>query len=306
MKILFTGATGVIGRRAVPLLAERGHDVIAVSRRDEDAAWLEGLGAQPLAVDLFDRSAVMTAASGVDAVFHFATSIPPLASMGDRAAWAMNDRLRSEATDHLVEAALAQGVQRFVQESVSFVYRDGGDEWIDETAPVEPPWEVLDSAIDAEGKVGRFSAAGRVGVILRLGSLYGPGRASSEYVESVRSRRVPVVGRGRNFVSSLHVDDAGSAVEAALAVPSGIYNVVDDRPLTSAELTDAVADELGVTRPRRIPAILARLVAGPAMSLLSVSQRVSNQKFTQAAGWHPRYASALEGWYDMVRKVASR
>lgn len=302
MKILFTGATGVIGRRALPALVAAGHDVTAVSRSDRDAAWLEGLGARPVPLDLFDRGAVKEAAGGMDAIVHFATAIPPLAAMGDRAAWGMNDRLRSEATAVLVDVALAQGVERFIQESVSFIYRDGGEAWIDENATIDPPREVLESAVDAERHVDRFTEAGNIGVSLRLGRLYGPGPVSGDYLEAVRNRKVPVVGRGRNYVSSLNIDDAGSAVGAALMAPAGIYNVADDRPLTSAELTDAVAELLGARRPRRVPEFLARMVAGPSTSLLTVSQRISNRKFRQATGWHPHYPSAVEGWYEIVKE----
>jgi nucleoside-diphosphate-sugar epimerase len=120
MKVFFAGPTGVIGRRAVPCLVEAGHDLTAVSRSDEGAAWLEQAAARPIGVDLFDRAAAGAAVDGNDVIFHFATAIPPWAKMTDRRSWATNDRLRSEATSNLVDAALRHDVAGFVQESITF------------------------------------------------------------------------------------------------------------------------------------------------------------------------------------------
>jgi nucleoside-diphosphate-sugar epimerase len=84
MKMLFTGATGVIGRAAVPLLTARGHEVTAVSRSETDRGWLLEVGARPELVDLFDPDAVLHATAGMDAVIHYATAIPPQATMAER------------------------------------------------------------------------------------------------------------------------------------------------------------------------------------------------------------------------------
>lgn len=300
MKIMFTGATGVLGRAALPQLIGAGHEVSAVVRPNSDSEWLEQLGAQPLEVDLFDRQGVTRSVAGNDTVIHFATSIPPLALMSKREAWRVNDRLREEATRHLVDAAIGHEVERFVQESVTFTYADGGDSWLDESAPVAPSWEVLDSALAAEAHVARFSEAGGTGVVLRLSRLYGPGSASAEYVNAVSARKVPVVGKGDNFVSSLHSDDAGSALAASLAAPGGTYNVTDDEPVRSKDYAGILAKQLGVPTPRRIPAWMARIPTGKAVGLLTTSHRVSNQAFKETTGWSPSYPSVREGWPDVV------
>lgn len=300
MRVLFTGATGVIGERAMPLLVERGHEVRGVARSEENRVALAEMGADPLDVDLFDESAVDAATRGVDAVVHFATSIPPQARMLRRRAWDMNDRLRAEATQTLVDAAIRNGVSRFVQESVTFLYEDGGERWLDEDSAVEPVWSVLDSAVTAEGHVRRFARSGGDGVVLRLGRLYGPGRVSDEYVEAVRTRKMPLIGDGRSYVSSLHIDDAATAVVDALDVPAGTYNVTDDVPVRAGEALEALADLVGAPAPRRIPALLARVALGKASGLLTVSQRVSNQRFKDAAGWSPSQPSLLDGWREVV------
>lgn len=301
MKILFTGSTGVLGRASVPLLIADGHDVAAVYRSDREATWLDEVGARPAKVDLFDRDSVDQAMAGIDAVVHFATSIPPQSSMAKRSSWDMNDRLRTTATGILVDAAIDHGVGRFVQESISFVYAEGGDAWLDESAPVGPVWDVLDSALTAEGHVDRFRESGGEGVVLRLARLYGPGRASGQYIEGVRTRSVPIVGKGANYVSSIHSGDAATALAAALSAPDGTYNITDDEPMRSADNLAALVAILGAPEPRRLPTWIARAVLRGATGMLTVSHRVSNRAFKSATGWQPAFSSAAEGWGDVVR-----
>lgn len=285
MKILFTGATGVLGGAAVPLLGEAGHEVTALGRHD---------------LDLFDPAAVAEAVVGFDAVFHFATAMPPADEMTRREAWRTNDRLRSEATGNLVDAAIAAGVSAFVQESVSFSYADGGERWLDEDAAIDPPFEAIDSALTAEEHVARFTADGGRGIVLRLGRLYGPGRVSAPYLETVAARKLPILGKGDNYVSHLHIHDAGTAIAAAVDAPAGTYNVVEDEPVTVADEMAVLVEALDAPRPRRVPVWLARRVVGPAAGLLTVSQRVSNRRFREATGWAPAYPSVREGWPEVV------
>lgn len=300
MKILFTGATGVLGREGLPLVVAAGHDVTAVSRSPEDSQWLAEMGARAAVVDLFDADQVGEAMSGIDTVIHYATAIPPLDRMAKREAWATNDRLRSEATRLLVEAAVDQGVERFLQESITLIYAEGGDAWLDEVSPIEPAWDVLDSALTAEAHIDRFRAGGGTGVTLRLSRLYGPGRASRDYVSGVSARRIPIIGNGRNYVSSIHVEDAATALLAALGAPDGVYNISDDEPVTSAVYTRYLAEQIGAPTPRRIPRALGRIALGRAVSLLTRSHRVSNRRFRDVTGWAPSYPSALEGWRQVA------
>jgi nucleoside-diphosphate-sugar epimerase len=285
MKILFTGATGVLGSAAVPLLVEAGHEVKGLGRRD---------------LDLFDPAAVAEAVDGFDAVFHFATALPQADEMTEREAWRTNDRLRSEATANLVDAAIAAGVSVFVQESVTFSYADDGERWLDEDATLDSPWEVIDSALNAEEHVARFTAHGGRGIVLRLGRLYGPGRVSAAYLEMVAARKLPILGKGDNYVSHVHIHDAGTAIAAAVDAPAGIYNVVENEPVTVAEEMEVLTDALEVPRPRRVPVWLARRIVGPAVGLLAVSQRVSNRRFRDTTGWAPAYPSVREGWPQVV------
>lgn len=300
MKILFTGATGVLGRASMPLLVADGHDVTAVYRSEPEKEWLDQVGARPEKVDLFDPAAIHGAMAGVDTVIHFATSIPSQAAMGKRRSWDMNDRLRSEATHHLVNAAMKNEVERFIQQSVVFFYADGGEDWLDESSPIEPVWDALDSALDAEAEVDRFRTHGGIGVVLRLARLYGSGAASHEYVESVLSRSLPIIGRGDNYVSSIHVSDAATALAAGTAAPDGTYNIGDDVPMRSEENLMALVTALQAPEPRRIPRWVAKLALRKSAELLTVSHRVKNDAFKSATGWQPSFPSAVEGWLDVV------
>lgn len=300
MKILFTGATGVIGRGAIPELVAAGHEVTGLHRADADRSLLHALGATPAAFDLFDAQAVDRAVAGHDVVVHFATAVPPLDAMRKRRSWRTNDRLRTEATANLVDAAVAHGVEVFIQQSVTFVYADRGDRWLDEGARVDPPAPIVESALEAERLVEGFTGAGGRGVVLRLSRLYGPGKASGEMIESVAARSAPVIGDGSNYVSNLHSEDAATAVAAAVGVPAGIYNVSDDDPVTAREYVEIPARLLGAPDPRRVPRWLARLALRSMLPLLTVSQRVSNRRFKDVSRWRPAYASVRDGWPSVL------
>src|SRR5690242_10768338 len=109
MKIFVAGATGVVGRRVVPLLVTAGHQVSAVTRTPERRAQIERLGATAVQVDLFSPEALRSAVAGHDVVINVATHIPPAMQMFLPGTWAENDRIRRVASANLVEAALAGG-----------------------------------------------------------------------------------------------------------------------------------------------------------------------------------------------------
>jgi nucleoside-diphosphate-sugar epimerase len=206
----------VLGRALLPLLAAAGHDVRAPTH-DE--------------IDLFEPARVAEAVRDAEAVYHLATRIPVRERRGDPGAWRENDRLRAEASRLLVDAALAGETQVYVQPSVTFVYPVEGE--VDEDTPIEEVSPYLESSLAAERQAARFADAGRTGVVLRFGSLDGPG---TQYA-------VP----GPEADASLHVDDAGRALLAALAAPSGVYNVVRD----GGRVSNARFKQATGWRPRR-------------------------------------------------------
>lgn len=183
------------------------------------------------------------------------------------------------------------------------VYPDRGDAWIDEDVAPEP-YPNARGNLAAEASAARFSDAGGDGVVLRLGLFYGPGaRHSEQFLSMARRHVVPLVGRRESYLSSIHMTDAGAAVVAALHVPAGTYNVVDDEPLSKDEYAQALA-RAADTRPWvRAPGRLAHLL-GHRIASLTRSMRVSNQRFREGSGWRPIYPSAREGWLATAEEVS--
>ena len=298
MKVFVAGATGVLGRRAVRELVAAGHDVTGVARSPAKGAALEKLGARPTPVDLFDATAVKDAVAGHDVVCNLATHIPPLRQAMRAKAWVENDRIRSLGSRNLVDGALAAGAERYVQESITFLYPDRSAEWIDEETALDATAHA--SVLDAEGNAGRFAASGGAGVVLRFGVFYAPDSFHTLAMVSAARRRVAaMLGKPDGYLSPIHVDDAATAVVASLAVASGIYNVVDDEPMTKRDHFGALAAALGVGRPRFAPGVVGR-VAGARNEVLARSQRVANRRLRETTPWTPRFPSAREGWPAVV------
>ena len=299
MRIFLTGATGVIGRRALPLLIGAGHSVTAVVRRPQSHAELVRAGATPIEVDLFAADAVRKAVAGHDAVVNLATHMPA----GYRAflpgAWAENDRVRRFASANLVDAAMAGGATRFIQESFAPVYPDSGNAWIDERTPIAPV-RYNRTVADAERSAERFSGSGGAGVVLRFAMFYGPDSwFTRDLIGYVRRGWAPIPGVADAYTSLVSHEDAAAAVVAALGVPPGTYNVVDDEPLRRREFFDSLAGVLGVAPPRLPPPWLKYLF-GSLGEMLARSLRISNRKLRDACGWAPRYPSMREGWPAVV------
>ena len=305
MKVFVTGGTGAIGRHAVPALVAAGHEVSAMARSDAKAQALALQGADPVRVSLFDRAALTSALRGHDAVINLATALPASGDFHKKAAWAENIRIRGEGSATVVDAALDAGVPRLLQESVSMIYRDGGGRWLDEDWPTDD-FPAARSNLAAEASAARFTAAGGIGVVLRFGWFYGPGAAHSEELLALARRRgvCAMLGAPGGFVSSIHVSDAGRAVEAALRVRAGFYNIVDDWPLTKREYADAIGLAAGRKRCLRLPGRLA-LLLGDGMTSLTRSLRVSNGRFKAASGWSAEFPSAIQGWQATAEIVGS-
>jgi nucleoside-diphosphate-sugar epimerase len=204
VRLLVTGGSGVLGRATIPLLRAQGHEIDAPA---------------PTELDLFDPVAVAGAVDGAAAILHLATRIPPRERAGEKEAWREDDRLRAEASRLLVDAALAAETEAYLQPSITFLYPAEGV--VDEQTPLGEVPEHLRSALAAEEETARFAAAGRRGVVLRLGLLDGPGTGNE----------LPDLRYG----STLHVADAGRALVATLALPSGMFNVCRDGEHVSNE-----------------------------------------------------------------------
>jgi nucleoside-diphosphate-sugar epimerase len=144
------------------------------------------------------------------------------------------------------------------------------------------------------------------GVVLRYGAFYGgdTGLLEAPFIDQVRRRRVPVIGDGNGWWSFIHIDDAAAAT--ALAVergrPGQIYNIVDDDPAPVRAWLPALAAMLGAKPPRRVPAWLARLVAGEHLvAMMNEGRAGSNAKARRELGWHPAFASWRQGFAEVLQ-----
>jgi nucleoside-diphosphate-sugar epimerase len=303
MRIFVAGATGVIGRRVVPQLVATGHQVTAVGRTPAARARLQQQGASPVDLNLLEPADVRPIVTDHDVVINLATHMPSSSvRLFLPVAWRENDRLRRFASATLVDAALAGGVQRVIQESVAFVYADGGDRWIDERAPLRTARHTR-SALDAEQAAQRFTEAGRLGVVLRFGAFYGADAAQTlDAIRFVTRGWSPLPGDSESFFSSVSHDDAARGVAAGLTIPAGIHNVVDNEPVRRREYVNALAEGMGVAHPKLLPAWTTRLL-GPVGETIARSLRLSNRKFRSACDWEPNYPSVRDGWPAVIKTL---
>jgi len=288
-EIIITGSTGVIGRRAVRELLAAGHAVTGVTRSASGRERLESIGARAVEADVFGDASLRHAFDGADAVLNLLTHVPSPDRMADPSAWEENDRMRTEASAAIARAANAAGVRRLVQESIAFVYAGGGEEWLDEDAPVAGGG-VVTTALTAERNARELFDGDTV--VLRFGLFIGPDSLSTlATLEAARAGLSIAPGPPGAYRPTVWLDDAAVAIAAAVRVPAGTYNVADTDPPTNAEIDAALAAAVGVEalRPR-----------APQDGPLARSQRVSNRRLREASGWAPRMRAGTESWGRIV------
>jgi 2-alkyl-3-oxoalkanoate reductase len=304
MRVFVAGAGGAIGRRLVPQLVAHGHDVVASTTHAEKIPELRALGAEALVMDGLDAASVgdavgraapqvivhqMSALAGTTDLKHFDDT------------FAVTNELRTTGTGHLLAAAEAVGVRRFVAQSFAGWpnAREGGavKTEADPLDPDPPKNQTRTLAAIRRLEVAVLSAS-LEGIVLRYGSLYGPG-ASEDLVELVRRRKLPVVGDGGSVWSWIHVDDAASATVAAVERGRrGKFNVVDDEPARVSEWLPYLAKCVGAKPPRQVPVWLGRLVAGDVgVSLMTQIRGSSNAQAKRELGWEPCW-SWRQGFRD--------
>jgi nucleoside-diphosphate-sugar epimerase len=311
VRVFVAGATGALGRPLLPLLREAGHEVVGMTRSEHKTTLLREWGAEPVVCDAFDRDAVRDAVVGArpDVVIHELTDIPDAIDPRKFAEQFENtDRLRTEGTRNLVDAAVAAGARRIVAQSIAFAYEPGGELAKTEEDPLyldaDEPWRRSVHAI-SELEQAVTGSAGIEGVVLRYGFFYGTGTAyayDGSFGKAVRARRLPIVGRGSGVYSFVHIDDAAAAtVLAAERCAPGIYNVVDDEPALVAEWLPIYAEAVRAKPPRRVPTFLARIGAGRyGVYLMTGVRGASNAKARRELGWQPRHPSWRQGFQEAL------
>ncbi|MGH9704973.1 MAG: NAD-dependent epimerase/dehydratase family protein [Candidatus Acidiferrales bacterium] len=307
MKIFIAGGTGVLGRATIPPLVEAGHAVRSTARGKEKAELVRQMGAEAVEIDLYDAKAIRQAIAGSDALIRLTTKIGSLTKMGSAKAWEETNRLRTTGAHILVDAAIEENLKVYVHESVTFVYPDGGTQWLTEEAPTEDKGSIImRAALEGEWEAARFTQSGGRGIVLRFAGFYGTEAPSTgEMIKMARRELLFQIGEAANYFSSIYVPDAGRAVAAALSVAAGTYNVCDDNPVLFSEYLRRLAEAVGARKPRRLPRFLGKWVFGDLWKYLSLSQRISNVRLKQLSGWKPAVKSVAEGWPRVAGQLAS-
>ena len=313
MRVFLAGATGAIGRPLTQQLVAASHKVFALTRSDKRASQLQQQGATPVVCDVFDKNNLrrQVEAAQPDAVIHQLTALPKrIDPRKIKSQLAATNRLRTEGTKNLFDAALAAGAKRFVSQSIAFAYdtfdkelRSEGDGLYKD--PASSFKDVIDAIRALEETT--LSSNQLLGTVLRYGFFYGPGTVyalDGSFAEDVRRRRVPIAGKGTGVFSFVHVEDAAAATLAALECDEdGIYNIVDDDPAPLAEWLPVYAEMLGARPPMRVPRAIARLLAGSyAIYLMCDQNGATNEKAKRRLGWTPSRPSWRIG-FDEPRGV---
>jgi nucleoside-diphosphate-sugar epimerase len=299
MRVLVAGGSGVIGRGLVSELVARGHQVSATTTDPAKLGLLRRLGAEGRVMDGLDPVSVgeVVAEAKPDVVVNEMTGLAARHAgkpnpRRPEVFFAATNRLRTEGIEHLLDAARAAGVTRVVTQSHGSFNgaREGG--WVKtEDDPLEMT-EGTKALVHLERVV---TEAG--GIVLRYGAFYGSG-ANDDQIALVRRRLLPIVGGGTGYTSWIHVDDAvGATVLAVEQDRTGVYNIVDDEPAPVSEWLPFLAECTGAKPPWRIPAWLARLLAGDmAVGMMTKGRGFSNAKAKRDLGWVLRYASWRQGF----------
>ncbi len=263
MRVFVAGAGGAVGKRLVPMLVARGHQVTGTASRPESAEAIQRLGAEPVVVDGLDAVGIGQAVAQAepDAIIHEMTALSGSPDFRHFDRWfALTNRLRTEGTDNLLAAAKASGVKRFVAQSFTGWSNSREGSWIKtEDDPLDPhPVKAQTQTLAAIRYLERaVLEAPLEGIVVRYGGLYGPGSSEALVRHPAQWRMFPVIGNGAGIVSSTHIDDAASGTLAALERGRrGIYNIVDDDPTPTREFIPAIAEALGAPKPLHIPAWL--------------------------------------------------
>lgn len=291
---LIAGAAGYVGSRLAGRLLAEGHRVRGLVR-NPDHEVVERLAAQGMSVwigDVTRPDSLARALDGVDYVYNL-TSRNVLANGSVR-------RTYVEGNQNLIAAcSRARCVRAYVFTSNVAPYGDAGDALLDEDAPPRPAFPLGEVMVEAEQTIMRAVRAHRFpAIILRVASIYGPGR---DFIEAVESGTATIYGDGRNFVSHIHVDDLIEVLArvADHGQPGAVYNVADDEPARQLDLIGEVCQRLGMVPPRTYSPAVA-LQAGldqNVVGMLSASARLSNARLKHDLAVALRYPS-YRHWLD--------
>lgn len=276
MHVFIVGASGVIGQQLVPTLIERGDRVTALVRSTARAEAIAGPGVELIEGDLLHigEDELAELLRGKDAAAHLATALRR--DSPGRETTNTNEALRIEGTTKLIRAASRAGVRRYVQQSIAFATIDAGEEWVDESTPLDTAPGRIGNVIEAMESLVRES--GLEWLILRGGIFVGPGTFEDDTIARLRAGTERIAGDGSYWVSPVHVADYADAVALALETSEAraVLNITAE-PIRQRDYIE------------RLSALL-EVPSAPLDSEARMRQsyRCSNAAALEVLGWSPR------------------
>ena len=295
MRVFVTGGNGVMGLSTLRALRDAGHEAVALVRSEEAADLVRSYAAEPARGNVHDGASLVTGMRGCDAVANLATRIPVGAAALRPGSLKAVDRIRLFGARTVAEAARRADVGRVLQQSLSFIYADAGDQWIDEGSPIDITG-ATEPLVVAEEHARSFAREGGASVNLRFGLVTGEDRNTAWLLRRAARGRSIGLGADESWMHVVHTDDVGTAVEAALTAPSGTYNVGAE-PVLRRDYADAIAAAAGRREAHFLPSWVLR-AGGHKLELLVRSQRVSSRRFIDATGWQPAHPVLRAEWLD--------
>ncbi|MGY5864671.1 MAG: NAD-dependent epimerase/dehydratase family protein [Candidatus Thorarchaeota archaeon] len=303
MKVLVLGGTGLLGSSLVPKLLERDYSVSVLSRNSAALSELENRGVNGILGDLLEPEKFVSSLAPHDVVVSIAMPLE-FGRMSKKGLERVAKR-----TTKFTQSALEIG--RTLDCPIIFTlgtsYRTGPGEVADETWPIER-FGLTVAGVEAERLIQGAADDGHPIIQMIPGQIYGPGGMFLKMYEMLKSGRFGVVGKGENRIPRIHVEDCAEAYALAIdKLPiSESFIIADDTPCTMREFMDYMASCAGMSKPRTIPRILARIVMGKLLlETMGIDCVVSNAKLKQMLGWELKYPSYREGLSAAIMAIES-
>ncbi len=303
MKVLVLGGTGLLGSFLVPKLLARGYDVSVLSRNSATISELKSQGVNGILGDLLEPEAFVSPLNPHDVVVSIAMPIE-FGRMSKK-------RLEqvSERTTKFTQSALEIGykLECPIIFTLGTSYSTGPGEVADESWPIER-FGLTVAGVEAERLILEAGADGHPIIQMIPGQIYGPGGMFLKMYEMLKSGRFGVVGKGENRIPRIHVEDCAEAFAQAIdKLPIGeSFIIADDTPCTMREFMDFMASCAGMSKPRKIPRIMARIVMGKILlETMGIDCVVSNEKMKRMLDVELKYPSYREGLPAAIKAIES-
>ncbi len=316
MKLFITGSTGVLGSRTVKLLLKQQHEIYALIRSKDKAKILKEKGIHPIIGNLYDKEFMLKSTKGMDGFLNLASSAPKKFNTKAKD-WSDYNKLHVDAIKILVYVIATNKIPFFIQHSSLLSYGDHADKWVNEmvkfTRPIKNTnnltqdyLDILESTIRCEYILNHIYDNNFPRIILRFGMIYSSDSVlTQEFIEQLEKNVFPTINKGESYLNLIHANDAASAVVKCVMNYKNLigqtFNISDDKPVTSKELTHYLAKKLLAKEPKDVTPILGnRLVGKFEANILLSSFRNNNDKFKQITDWNPKYKSYKEGFDEVL------